>query len=300
MTPGPASLARGRMVWGSIGSELFGWLLTTSNTGLVGAGIDRTTLATYGGSTTPTAGTTISLKKITSRLNCSNGNITLDRCWLQPSSGTGEIVGTYSGSSWPPNTVLVQDCEIDGSALSASDAAFSTGADGIVSVVRTYIHDVGIGVNLHAWPSTLSSLIQGNYFVINAAFGDPAVSGNHADGFTIRNFENTPADRSAIVRNNRINCNSANATGAFFIQASGSDEVHNATIQGNLFEGNGYQCILERKDSGVVSNCSLINNRFSNTGFGSGYVDGDTWDLQTENYVNDSGQPDNRGAPVSF
>jgi hypothetical protein len=299
--PGRPSLRwTGHLVGTSSTSELFGWQLTTSNTGLVGAGIDRNTLATYSGSSTPSAGTTISLRKITSQLNCSNGGITLDRCWIQPTSGTGNIVGTYSGSSWAPNTVLVQDCEIDGSVLSAEDAAFSTGADGIVSVVRCYVHDVGIGANLHAWPSTLSSLIEGNYFVINAAFGDPGGSGNHADGFTIRNFENTPSDRSAIVRNNRFNCNSANATGAFFIQASGSDEVHNVTVRGNLLEGNGNQCILERKDAGVVSNVSLINNRMSNTGFGSGYVDGDTWDVQSANYVNDPGQPDNRGAPVSF
>jgi hypothetical protein len=283
------------------GGQLFGWQITTSNTGLVGVGVDRNTLATYSGSTTPTAGTTISLKKITSQLNCSNGGITLDRCWIQPASGTGNIVGTYSGSSWAPNTVLVQDCEIDGSALSAEDAAFSTGADGIVSVVRCYVHDVGIGANLHAWPSGLSSVIEYNYFIVNAAFGDPGGSGNHADGFTIRNFDDdVNPSRTALVRYNRINCNSANATGAFFIQASGSDEVDNVTVQGNLLEGNGNQCILERKDSGVVSNCNLINNRMSNTGLGSGYVFGDTWDSQSENYVNAPGNPDNKGAPVTF
>jgi hypothetical protein len=301
--PGRPSLRwTGHLVGTSSTSELFGWQITTGNTGLVGAGIDRNTLATYSGSSTPSAGTTISLRKITTQLDCSNGGITLDRCWIQPTSGSGNMVGTYNGSSWAPNTVLVTDCELDGSLLSASDAAFSTGADGIVSVVRCYIHDVGLGANLHAWPSGLPSLIKHNYFLVNAGFGDPATTGNHADGFTIRNFDaDTNPSRTATVQNNRIDCSAGdNSTGAFFIQASGSDEVHNVTVQGNLFEGEGNQCILERKDSGVVSNVSLINNRMSNTGLGSGYVSGDTWDLQSANYVNDPGQPDNRGAPVSF
>ena len=46
-------------------TTLYGWQLTTSNTGLAGVGVDRNTLPLYTGSCTPPAGTTITLKKIT-------------------------------------------------------------------------------------------------------------------------------------------------------------------------------------------------------------------------------------------
>lgn len=78
--------------------NLLGWELTTSNTGLAQHGINGATLPTYTGSQTPAAGSVISQMKITQPLDLSNGNITLDRCLIQPTSvGQGLPVITTIG-----------------------------------------------------------------------------------------------------------------------------------------------------------------------------------------------------------
>jgi hypothetical protein len=144
------------------------------------------------------------------------------------------------------------------------------------------------------------SLIEHNYVTDLISWGDPATTGNHCDGYTIRDFPNrTMPNRQLIVRNNRFDCNTDNATGAFFIQAW-ADEVDNVTAQGNLLEGNGYQLILEYSSNGY-SNVKAINNRMTGTGYGAGYVTGGPgWTMQQENYIYNSSNPDGKGAPVSF
>lgn len=67
------------------------------------------------------------------------------------------------------------------------------------------------------------------------AWGDPATTGNHSDGFTVRDFPAGPG-RLLIVRNNRIDCDSGNDTGAFFVQTYGGN-IDNVAASGNLLEG---------------------------------------------------------------
>jgi hypothetical protein len=207
----------------------------------------------------------------------------------------------YNTFKIAPATVTIRDSEIDGSLLSDYLAAWATGFIGVANLQRNYIHDVGSGIGLMNTGNKLSSIVEGNYVTGLQAWGDPGTNGNHSDGFTIRDFDatNTPS-RSLIVRNNRINCSSGSDTGAFFIQASGN--ISNVTAEGNLLEGRGYQLGLEDGDPpNTYSNLRLINNRFSDTGWGAGYVSGGPgWAEQSKNYINDQSRPEHKGRSVIF
>jgi hypothetical protein len=67
-------------------SGLKGWELNENNTGLAGAGITKETLPHYSGSAKPAAGTRIIEMRIETTLDLSAGNITLERCWIYPTS----------------------------------------------------------------------------------------------------------------------------------------------------------------------------------------------------------------------
>src|SRR5688572_21083928 len=68
-------------------TPLMGWQLTTNNIGLRALGINGASLPTYGGTQQPAAGTVISDMKITTTpMDCRNGNITIQRCLIQPST----------------------------------------------------------------------------------------------------------------------------------------------------------------------------------------------------------------------
>lgn len=198
-----------------------------------------------------------------------------------------------------PSTVTIRDSEIDGSKLNAYDAAMTTGFIGIANLQRNYIHDVGSGIGLMNTGKSLNSIVEGNYIRGLRAYGDGATTGNHSDAFTVRDFDaRTTPGRTLVVRNNRFNCDSANATGAFFVQTY-SGHIYNTTLQNNLLEGGGYQLGLESGFGNTYSNLSASNNRFTGTGWGAAYVQGGPgWTNWSENYLNDTTAPNNIGTPV--
>ena len=113
-------------------------------------------------------------------------------------------------------------------------------------------------------------------------YGNPATDGNHSDAFTIRDFAGT--NRQAIIRNNRFDCDSVNATGALFLQPY-AGKINNVIIDGNLLEGNGYQLALEQHNNGYT-NVKATNNRFSGTGYGATYrTGGEGWTQWTANHL---------------
>jgi hypothetical protein len=195
--------------------------------------------------------------------------------------------------------VTIRDSEINGSLLSQEMAALSTGFIGIANLQRNYVHHLGSGIALMNVGSSLDSVVERNYVTDLLGWGDPATSGNHSDAFTIRDFSDAErADRQVVVRNNRFDCDSPNATGAFFIQAY-AGRIDNVLIEGNLLEGRGYQMALESKTYGY-SNVKAIDNRFSGTGFGPVYVTGGSGFSQWENnYRYSATSPDSRGSVIS-
>lgn len=281
-----------------------GWTITAANVGLTSLGINGASLPLYTGPDKPASGTTISNVRINGGLDLSAGNITVQRCLFQPTSaGQGMPLVTttdYNTFIDVPTPVTIRDCDFDGTLLTTFSAAWCTGFMGVANMINNYIHHFGSGIGMLGTGLLHDALIEHNYVTDLVSYGDPATTGNHCDAYTIRDFPNrTVPTRQLIVRNNRFDCNTANGTGAFFVQAY-ADEIDNMTAQGNLLEGSGYQLILEWHNNGY-SNVKAINNRMTGTGFGAGYVTGGPgWTVQQENYLYNAGNQDGKGAPVSF
>jgi hypothetical protein len=149
----------------------------------------------------------------------------------------------------------------------------------------------------------LSVLIEHNYVTALISWGDGATTGNHVDGFTIRDFNvSVNPSRQAIIRNNRIDTNTANSTGSFFIQDTFSSGIGNVIISGNLLEGLGWEMAGEKRNA-PITNVRATNNRFRGTsdgGWGACYTDGGfTWAEWLNNYLYSSTAPNNGGASVS-
>ena len=292
--------------------SLLGWQLNASNTGLAPKGLSCNSLPVYSGSSKPAAGTVITEKRITTPLNLSNGNITIDRSCIKPTSVIGQGLVTSvdydaCGSSCPPGVgqVTIRDSEFDGSAMSAQDVAYSCAFLGVGILQRNYMHHMGSGICFYNTGHQLSGSAEGNFVHNLRAFGDPGGSGSHNSALTVRDFPtNANPNRSLTILNNRLDVSTGNDTGAAFIQTNG-DNIDHVTFDGNLFEGGGYQLILEAGfGNSYGHNMRANNNRFSGTGYGPGYVDdkglGYGWAQFTNNYRNDPIQVNNQGAAVSL
>ena len=296
----PPTQSASREVAGSGGE---GWGLMASNTGLASRGLVCSELPVYTGSARPAAGTIISEKRITTAMVLSAGDITIERSCIQPKDvGQGlPLLGTTDNDSGQiaKSTVIIRDSEIDGSLLSAYDAAWTTGFIGIADLQNNYIHDVGSGIALMNTGRQLSSSIEGNYVNNLSRWGDAATTGNHSDAMTVRDFDaSSSPGRKLLIKNNRLDCDSGNDTGALFIQTYSGD-INNVLIEGNLFEGDGYQLGLEARFGNDYSNMQAINNRFSGTGWGATYkTGGPGWTTWKDNFVHDQSQPTAQGKSI--
>ncbi|UUT34486.1 hypothetical protein [Microbacterium elymi] len=276
--------------------------MNAKTVGLAPLGLSCATLPRYSGSADVPAGTVISGKLITSGLNLSAGNITIEKSCIQPTSaGRGmPIISTqdYNTFKIASSKVTVRDSEIDGSKLSKESAAWATGTMGNANLVSNYIHGFGSGIAVMKSGSSLDVRIERNYVTDLIAWGDPATTGNHCDAFTVRDFTAASrADRQLAIVDNRFDANSGNDTGALFIQ-SYSGRIDNVLVQGNYLEGNGYQMgVNELNDP--YSNLRAVNNRFSGTGFGATYVQrGPGWAQWADNYIYSSSGADAKGSVV--
>jgi len=279
-----------------------GWAVTTRSVGLAPFGLSCSALPRYTGSSDVPAGTVISGKLITTTLNLSAGNITIEKSCIQPTSvGTGmPVVATKDFNTMKITTakVIIRDSEFDGSKLSAYSAAYSAGFIGIADLLRNYIHGFGSGIALMDTGQTLSATVEGNYVTDLLSYGDASGNGTHADAFTIRDFSAaSSSQRSLIVRNNRFDCDAKNATGALFIQTY-AGRIDNVLIEGNLLEGDGYQLGLNQLYS-PYSNLRAVNNRFSGTGWGAAYVQGGGgWADWSSNYIYNANASNGQGSVV--
>jgi pimeloyl-ACP methyl ester carboxylesterase len=277
---------------------LMGWQLTASNVGLAPMGLSCSSLSAYSGGGKPPAGTVIRQKRIPTALDLSNGNITIEKSCIQPTSlGPGQhIVSAVA----PPSTVTIRDSEIDGSLLSAEAVSTSCAFRGIANLERNYVHGMGSGICFFGTGSTLSGSATNNYVTGLRAYGDPLSTGSHNESATIRDFPvNVNPNRTLVIRGNRLVSRSGNDTASLFIQTF-AGYIDNVTVQDNLFDCDNWEVPLEAKFGNTYgTHMQAINNRFTPGGWGPGYVDGGPgWQTWSSNYMNDPTKPNHKGAPA--
>jgi hypothetical protein len=276
-------------------SSLLGWQLNVCNTGLAGAGIDKHSLPVYTGSSTPAYSTTISLQKITKPLWLINGNITLDRCWIQPTSAlTPEgLIITYNyndGHTPAPYSSTIKDCDIDGTAMSAQAVAGACAVRGLADIKRCNIFGMGTGIAIFSYALIADCVVENNY-VHNLR----AYSGSHNESFTIRSY----LGNNCIVRNNRFIDKTGNDSGAIFIQPYSTDIQH-VLVEGNLLESYNYCIAIGNYGGNTYSDFKVKNNRFVKGGFGPVWLNNGVGFAEwTDNYFDNPSDPDHKGQYVT-
>ncbi len=290
-------------------TALKGWQLDGSNTGLAGAGIDRSTLVPYEppadqvqyGTWTVPADTVITERRIDmGGIDISAGNITFERCWFRPLS-IGRGMPLIRGTGASQNTI--RNCDFDGSAIPLNGDGTNPACGSMaissanIRVLLCNISGLASGVAFNGQdPVTLEGtyihdLVQGEWFLGSGQ--------SHQDGFTMRDYTGP----LALIRNNHILTNPAShmATGAIFLQATWNDcFLDNIYITGNLLAGYGYNLAAERDNGGYGRHLWAVNNRFDPYSGWLAYVEhGPGWALWQDNYLNDTGQIDNRGTAVA-
>jgi len=224
-SPAPSSVASG--------SAFGGWQLTGANTGLAGAGVDRTTLPVYSGPIS--SGMTLSMVKITSTVDVSDlTNVTLDRVWIAPTDG-GDVLALGSND-------VIKDSDLSGEFTPAGNAAVcgirifdATG----YAIQRVHVTGVQIGawIDGNGTGSLTDSYVQANR----------SLSGGHVDGLTRRRGSGTLS-----VARDRIEANvDGSTTGAFFLQTTDGVPIAGITVQDTLLEGIGYLMTLNNTGAGV-------------------------------------------------
>lgn len=297
---------------GSAGAQtpLRGWQLTPANTGL--AAIGRHTcdsLPRYTGNARVPAGARLADLRFETPLDLSAGDIVIERSCFRPASlseGTAVLTTTdYArcvDDDCPPakGRVEIRDSEISGALVSQRRIARSCAFLGVGILERNYIHDTGSGICFYNTGAQYDAVADGNYVHRLRSYGSGG-DASHNSAATVRDFPTgvNPL-RRMLIRNNRLDIRSGNDTGALFFQTAA--DIDQVRIEGNLFEGEGYQLILESRWGHRYGRAlSVVDNRFSVTGYGYGYVyDEDArlgygWSVWTDNYRNDPARPDHRG-----
>ncbi|WP_125778247.1 hypothetical protein [Antribacter gilvus] len=279
-----------------------GWTVDASTVGLRPHGLSCDALPVYTGSWQVPRGTVISGMRITEAIDLSAGGITIERSCVRPGevSAGNPVITTKSNITGgiAPERVVIRDSDIDGSLLDTESAAMVVAFMGVADLVGNYVHGFGSGIAVMNAGEKHDMRVERNYVTGHVAWGDAAGSGNHSDAFTIRDFSAASrSDRSLVVRNNRFDCDSGNATGAFFIQTY-AGRIDNVHIEGNLLEGEGWQLVLHEMTypySGMVA----LNNRLTGTGWGDTYVaTGPGWARWQDNYRFGPGAADARGTAI--
>lgn len=280
-----------------------GWLLTAANTGLAGVGVGRSTLPLYTGPAKPAAGTIILMKRITlPELDLSNGNITLDRCWVCPSDAAGRssIIFGYDpnfGDYRQNGPVTIQDCDIDASAVTNTTVYGQCAFRGAGNVLRCNIWGMGSGVAIFGHPNQPTVLIEGNYVHdLRGGLSGPTQQQSHNESATIRWFPGT----SCIFRNNRLQSRTGSESASMFIEAI-AGPINHVLLEGNEFNvSSGWVMALEPYTYGYGTDMKAINNRLVKASYGYAYVNGGPgWAEWTDNYALDAAAPDYRGAAVA-
>lgn len=285
-------------------TTLDGWDLTPANVGLAGVGLVGASLPAYSGPATIPSGTTITEQRFTYPVNVSAGDITIERCFFQPTTILGEAIcqGTY-----PQGDITIGDCEIDGSLIPAAVREGAYGFQGGANLYRNYVHDVGIGIAMMSSTNTrdfgeipLNIVIENNYVHELFHYSD----GHHEAG-TVRDFvKNAANTRTMVWRGNYLDTDSPWASAGLFLQPTAED-YHNVWLENNVFAGNGWNLSLS-DNSGLglaYSNFHATNNRFREgliEWYGPTALEGGPgWTTWENNRMYDANQPDAAGTLVA-
>jgi hypothetical protein len=280
-----------------------GWAIKAANVGLAPSGKTCEQLPAYTGPVEIPAGSVITGVRFISPISLYRGTIVIEHSCFQPTTaGRGlPIVTTtnYNGNFEPGRgKVIIRHSEFDGSLLPPTLAAYATAFIGIADLQRNHVHHFGSGLALYNTGTQLDALVEHNLVTQLLPQHNTISSSHHSDAFTIRDFPTSERpDRVAIIRANRFNCDSTNATGAFFIQPW-HGRISNVRIEANLLEGRGWNLALEHNKHGY-SNVSAINNRFAPSQHGAAYIDGgEGWAIWRHNHRFAPGRKDGKGAPL--
>lgn len=280
-----------------------GWAIKAANVGLAASGMTCDQLPLYTGPAEIPAGSVIRGVRFSGPISLYRGTIVIEHSCFQPTTaGRGlPIVTTtnYNGNFEPGRgKVIIRHSEFDGSRLPPGLAAYATAFIGIADLQRNHIHHFGSGLALYNTGTQLDALVEHNLVNQLLPQANTISTSHHSDAFTIRDFPTSERpDRVAIIRANRFNCDSINATGAFFIQPW-HGRISNVRIEANLLEGRGWNLALEHNKHGY-SNVSAINNRFTPTQHGAAYNDGgEGWAIWRHNYLFAPGRREGKGTPL--
>ena len=302
-------MQRGHVVSAGVGGQLDrmeqGWGYTDAEaqarTGIARLGLTINDMTPYTGSEFIAAGTTLTRMLFTSPVNLRAGGITITESLFRPTVAEGwNIIMSTNWDTWtaPAQKNIIQDCEITGEALTVQNRAQLLGVDGLADVIGCDIHDVGSGIGIRASsPTTYATYITSNVVRNLTSYGDPAGSGNHCDAFTIREYV-AGTGRHVYVQRNWLDCETANASGAMFLQAQ--DNIRQITFEQNLFDGGGWNFTLGDYGSTTYDDIYVNNNRFNPTGFGAAARSGVAPDQWTDNYLLGSMAPNYAGSVVNI
>ena len=277
-----------------------GWQIDEHNVGLEPFGLSCASLPLYTGSLSPSAGTTISQKRINGVINASAGNITIEKSCIQPSSGSGMkgLVNTQicgGNDCWTPTDgLVVRDSEFDASLLPAQNIAGTCALVGNGVLIRNYIHSMGSGICFFGSGTEYNGLAQQNYVTGLRSYGE-----SHNEAGTVRDFVKNAGDtRTVKFIGNRMFCD-GNVTATLFLQPTWSD-IHNVWVIDNYLEGGGYNLYSSGGQTGAhIGNAHAINNRIRSTGWGPATVDNvEGWVEWSENYRYNPQAPDGKGAVI--
>jgi len=216
----------------------YGWQLSSDNTGLKGAGVDRNTLPLFSGTITP--GMTLSLVKITDILDLSGvSDVTLDRVWLAPVGGTRAL--------WLGPNSVIKDSDVDGSSMIQGERiAIGTSTVGSYQIARTSVTNVSIGTWLDGNGfGTMTDTYVHDLVSINSA---------HKDGFTRR-----AGTGALLIDRCRFDASGPMVTGAFFLQNTWGDPIAGISMKNTMVEGAGY--VMTLANDGPGTSVSLDNVR---------------------------------------
>lgn len=252
-----------------------GWGYTTtdanSRTGIERWGFTESDLTPYTGSSTIAADTTLDMMSFSTNVDLRAGGITISRSLFKPTTvGAAQLISfsNRDNTTAPPTKNSLIDCTLDGTLLSDEDASLVTATEGLGDVIGCNIHHFGSGIAV-LWTSgvNISCTIESNRVYDMVSFGDPATTGNHCDGFTIRDFE-AFGGRTATIQNNWVDCNTQNASGACFIQAFGGD-IADASFARNLWSTGNWCVTLDEKGSTIdFATVSFDDDRMDVQGYG--------------------------------
>jgi len=210
----------------------YGWQLTANNTGLAGAGVDRSSLPVYNGPIR--AGMTISEKTLVDTVDLSKvPNVTLDRVLITAQ-------GARNGLILGPGSV-VKDSDIDGSVGQQGERIGIFGdvpAGSSYSIQRVRVTGMTVGV----WLDGNGSGSMTDTYVHDLL----SIGGAHVDGFTRRS-----GTGSLSIARSRIDASGDNVTGAFFLQDTWGDAVGGIALSDSYLEGEGYVMSLHNQGAGV-------------------------------------------------